>query len=155
MIVDVLIVNALGDNAPPILIVLLSTQVSCPVVKSPVTFSVPAPVKVISLRLVVVPIAISPLTVRIPVEIATIQSMLGVPPSELVNEAHVTNPELTYIPLFSPLDVGGLIVITPVTFRLFGPENCTIFDPLFPAKFKAPILFGISAVTETVLPPET
>ncbi|MBA7542615.1 hypothetical protein ES705_34939 [subsurface metagenome] len=149
-----LIVKAVGINAPPILIVLLSTQVSCPVVKFPVTVNIPAPVKVISLRLAVIPIVISPLTVRIPpVEIATLQSLRGLPEFVLVNEVHVTNPELTYIPLLLPLDVGGLIVIAPVTLRLFDPENCTLFEALFPAKFKAPILFAISAVTETVLPP--
>ena len=154
MTVDVLIVKAVGINAPPILIVLLSTHVSCPVVKSPVTVSVPAPVKVISLRLAVVPIVISPFTVSIPpVEIATLQSLLGFPPFVLVNEVHVTNPELTYIPLLLPLDVGGFIVIAPVILRVYAPENCTIFVALFPAKFKALILFETSAVTETVLPP--
>ena len=96
MTVDVLIVKAVGFNAPPILIVLLSTQVSCPVVKSPVTVSVPAPVKVISLRSSSISIVISPFTVSIPpVEIATLRSLLLFPPAVLVNEAHVTNPELT------------------------------------------------------------
>jgi len=95
LIVDVLIVNAVGINAPPILIVLLSTQVSCPVVKSPVTFSVPAPVKVISLRLAVAPIEILPFTVRVPSVIATLQSLLIFPEFTLVKEVHVTCPELT------------------------------------------------------------
>ena len=112
----------------------MATQVNCPVVKLPVTFSVPAPENVISFWLTLLPITILPFTVRIPpAEIATLQSLLLFPELALVKEAHVIIPELTYNPLLlTPAD-GGFIVTAPVILRVKGPENCTMFDSLAPA----------------------
>ena len=66
---------------------------------------------------------ISPLTIRVPSSIPTLQSLVLLAELILFKEVHTAVPELIYKALSFPFNVGGLMLISPDTCKVYGPVN--------------------------------